>query len=102
MFLIAGGQPFHLVKVRIELAFQQPLGDTGIGMDTSEKIDDIAILDKKTRKILDIDFTQKFGMILDIDPQKNNVRIFLRQRLECRPPSAAGPAPVGAKAGNDP
>ena len=37
MFLIAGGQPFHLVKICIELAFQKPFGNTGIGMDTSEK-----------------------------------------------------------------
>ena len=71
-------------------------------MDAPEKIDDIAVLNQKAGKILDIQVAQPIGVVLDIDPQKNDIGILARQLLEGRPPAAAGAAPVGAETGDDP
>ena len=102
MLFIEKSQPFHLIDPGIQLALQKPFGHSGIRMNAAEKIDNIAILDQQAGKILDIQIAEQIGMVFNIDPQKNNVGILCSQRLECRTPSPAGPAPVRAKTRDNP
>ena len=102
MFFVAVGKPFHFVDADICLAFQKTFGQTDVRVHAAEEIHDVTILDQQAREVFDIQIVKQVGMILDIDPEKNDVRVFFGKRPEQGLIGATSPAPLRAKAGNDP
>ena len=82
VFFIAVGKAFHFVDTDVCLAFQKAFSQTDVGVHAAEEIDDVAILDQQAREVFDIQIVEQVGMILDIDPEENDVRVFFRECFE--------------------
>lgn len=63
--------------------------------------DAVTVSDQQGRKILDVKIADHLLMIFNVDPHRvDTVRTVTHNLIEERPIRAAGPAPFGAKAGD--
>jgi hypothetical protein len=60
------------------------------------------VLDQQRREVFHVQVADDVGVILDVDPDEELVRMARRHLVERRAVGFAGAAPGGAQAGDDP